>query len=325
MKPTWRGFVQRLLPTPVLLASALFHSVALADAAREPPILDVAPSAQALVDVKVTERLVALETADIDVPAPPGVGFRPPLYFRIRSVAPGSLRVELWELGKPHGARAVSSSGTKALEGRRISLVAAELARQLRSRRVAEIAALEDEGGAEGAESAGSARLPLHARFVWTLGARGAFVPRAEAWFLGPSADVSLAFDGGQRIALGGAWLMGRATGDSARWLEVRLAASQAFTLAPGADLAVGLDAAVASARFSGAAANGALALDSATGRAGVFARADFRLGRVAVLGAGPEIGVILHPLTLEGESEQARFSGVWLGGVITLAIDPAP
>jgi hypothetical protein len=316
--------VQRLFPTPVLLASVLLPSVAAAQAAREAPHLDVAPSAQALVDVKVTERLVALETADVDVPPPPGVGFRPPLYFRIRAISPGSLRVELWELGKPHGARAVSSSGTKALEGRRISLAAAELARQLRSRRVAEIAALEDTDGAERAQSGGIARLPLHARFVWTLSARGAAIPSSDTWFLGPGADVALAFDGGQRIAVGGAWLVGGAAGESTRWFEVRLAASQSFVLGPAAELAVGLDAAIASARFSGAAGGGALALDAATGRAGLFVRTDLRLGSLLVLGVGPEVGVILHPLTLESESGNSRFSGVWLGGALTLAVDPA-
>jgi hypothetical protein len=321
----WRGFAQRLLPTPVLLASALFPSAAAAQAARETPLLDVAPSAQARVDVKVTERLVALETADVDVPPPPGVGFRPPLYFRIREISPGSLRVELWELGKPHGARAVSSSGTKALEGRRISLAAAELARQLRSRRIAELAALEDTDGAEHAQSGGNARLPLHARFVWTLGGRGAVVPSSDTWFLGPSADVVLAFDGGQRIAVGGAWLAGLTSDETSRWFEVRLAASQSFALGSATEFAVGLDAAIASARFSGAASGGALALDAATGRAGLFARADFRLGSMVVLGVGSDVGVILHPLTLEGESGNARFSGVWLGGALTLAIDPAP
>lgn len=275
-------------------------------------------------DAKVTERLVALETADVDVPAPPGVGFRPPLYFRVRSVAAGSLRVELWELGKPHGARSLSASGAKALEGRRISLAAAELARQLRTRRLAELAALEDAGGEEGAEARGGARLPLYARFVWSAGARGAVLPASDTWFVGPGADVALAFDGGQRVGLGAAWLTGRAFGQSARWLEVRLAASQGFALG-GVELAVGLDAAVAASRFSHADERGAVALDAASGRAGAFVHADIRLGSLVVIGVGPSAGVLLRPLTLERATGNQRVEGLWLGGALTLSVDPAP
>jgi hypothetical protein len=264
---------------------------------------------------------VTLETADIDVAPPPGVGFRPPLYFRVRAVTPGSLRVELWELGRPHGARSVSSAGAPSLEARRIALAAAELARQLRKQRIAELAALEEAGSGDDTPAGKSARMPLYARFVWQAGARGAFALSSSAWLLGPHADVVLAFDGGQRLALGGAWLAGDTVGGSLRWFEGRLAVSQGFSVSRVTELEAGLDAAVVSFR---AHPEGEAPVDLLTGRAGLFARVNLRLGSVAVLGAGPDVGVLLHSVSYTHGNDTERLRGLWLGVGLTLQIDPA-
>jgi hypothetical protein len=273
----------------------------------------------------MTERLVSLETADIDVPPPPGVGFRPPLYFRVRSVAATSLRIELWELGRPHGARNVSSAGTLALEARRIALAAAELARTLRKRRIAEIAALEDEDGPARTPSGGNARVPLYARFVWSAGARAAALPAADTFFVGPQVDVALAFDGGQRLSLGGAWLGGAASDEPARWLELRLAASQEFALSHAMALSVGVDSAVASLKLARASDGGTSDDVGASARAGVFSRLTLRAGPALILGIGPDVGVILAPRTLERANGSERFGGLWLGGSLTLSVDRLP
>src|SRR5260221_10902041 len=222
----WTSAAQRWLPT---LASLISLALTLAEShiARgsqpDPVMVDVAPEAAPLIDSRATARLVALETADVDVPPPPGASFRPPLYFRIRPLSAASLRVELWELGQPYGARSVSAVGSNTLKARRIALAAAELARQLRQRRLAELRAARHAPEEDQGRATKRAGTPIYGRLGCGASARGASLGAADVWLLGPAIEATLHFSSGQRLSLGAAWLAGSAPvlgSSSERWLH---------------------------------------------------------------------------------------------------------
>jgi hypothetical protein len=298
--------------------------------------VEVDADASRVVDARVAERLVALETADVEVPPAPGVAVRAPLYFRVIGAKGASLRVELWELGRPYGARQVSSAGTQGLEARRIALAAAELARQLRERRMLEILAARRERAHALAPSPERAGLPIYGRIALAGGARFATIGISDAWVTGPHLDASLRFNSGPRLTLGGAWLAGawdaaRGGGGapasrSARWLEVTLAITQRVPLGSRLELDAGLSAAFASVRLASGAASGAAPLDTWSARGGAVARLEGVVGKHLALAFGPDIGAVLRPVDVSGqEGTSGRFGGLWLGGTLSAVIDPAP
>jgi hypothetical protein len=300
---------------------------------RARPILEVDAGASHVVDARVAERFVALETADVEVPPPPGVVVRAPLYFRVVALPGASLRVELWELGRPYGARSVSSTGTQSLEARRIALAAAELARQLRERRVLEIAAARRERSSAHAPAPPRAGFPIYGRVAWSGGARAATIGVSDAWLVGPHLDASLRFSSGPRLTLGGAWLAGAAdptdaSGASrgARWLEVTLALTRSVSLSRRVDLDVGLSAALASVRLASSRDAGHASLDTWSARGGALARVEAVLGRHVALAVGPDVGAVLRPIDTSGpDGAPGRLAGLWLGGTITAVVDPLP
>jgi hypothetical protein len=322
--------VRTLVLSSVLYCSLCGLAPSLKPAHAEPSrrvILDVEVRASKTLDPRATERLVALETADVDVPAPPDVAFSPPLYFRVLLLSPGQLRVELWELGQPTGARNVSSAGSDTLRSRRIGLAAAELARQLRSRRLSELARARRAEQDAGKEARVTAGFPVYGRVAWSAGARGAMLGAAKGWVVGPSTDFALHFGSGERVSLGAAWLQGQAQGPaslpddpSLRWLEVRLSLARAFVVANGTSLVLGADAAAASVRLGGAL--GSPPDDTWSARAGGFFRVEQRLSPRVGLAVGPDVGVLLHPLTLSRNGETARLTGAWLGASATFWLE---
>jgi len=290
-------------------------------------MVDVSRDAAALIEPRATERLIELETADVDVPAPPGATFRPPLYFRILVLSQTSLRVELWELGKQYGARSVSTVGSDNLKARRIALAAAELARRLRQQRLVEIAAEKAPKGGED-EDAKRALLPIYGRFTWDAGVRAAGIGPASAWVVGPSIDATLRFSSGPRLSLGAAWLVGQApefgSSASARWAEATLTYLHGFQLSPSFELSAGLTAAAGAVRISEPNGPASAPLDTWSSRAGLLVRAELRIARVLTLSAGPDVGVVLSPISATyDEGDQHRIGGIWLGGALTVTIDP--
>ena len=264
------------------------------------------------------------------MPAPPGVRRRPPLYFRVVALPGASLRVELWELGRPYGARSVSSTGTQSLEARRIALAAAELARQLRERRVLEIAAARREKSSAHAPSPPRAGFPIYGRVAWSGGARAATIGVSDAWLVGPHLDASLRFSSGPRLTLGGAWLAGATDASGAwrgaRWLEVTLALTRSVSLSRRVDLDVGLSAALASVRLASSRDAGHASLDTWSARGGALARVEAVLGRHVALAVGPDVGAVLRPIDTSGpDGAPGRLAGLWLGGTITAVVDPLP
>jgi hypothetical protein len=290
-------------------------------------MVDVSRDAAALIEPRATERLIELETADVDVPAPPGATFRPPLYFRIFALSQTSLRVELWELGKQYGARSVSTLGSDNLKARRIALTAAELARRLRQQRLAEIAALSAPKSGEDEDSK-RALLPIYGRFTWGAGVRGAAIGPSSAWVLGPAIDATLRFSSGPRLSLGAAWLVGQApefaASASAGWAEATLTYLHGFPLSPSFELSAGLTAAAGAVRIGEPSGPASAPLDTWSSRAGLLVRAEVRAARYLFLSAGPDVGVVLSPISATGEDgARQRIGGIWLGGALSVTIDP--
>jgi len=283
---------------------------------RPRPIVEIDAGAARAVDARVAERLVALETADIDVPLPPQRDVAAPLYFRIVPRPPASLEIQLWELGNPEGARSVSATGSTSLEARRIALAAAELARRFRERRVRELARRNVSEDASLTASDKAQGVPLYARLAWMAGVEAQFA--SKGFFVGPRVDAALRFRSGPRLSLGAAWLAGSVKRDgaseSARWLELPLAASNAFALSSVTALDVGLLASVASVHVSGAGAEPAL--DTWSSRGGLFARFEATLGRSLSIAVGPEASFVLHPV-------EGALSGVFIGGAVSAALTP--
>jgi hypothetical protein len=291
-------------------------------------MIDVDRDAYALIDVRATERLIELETADVDVPPPPASAVAPPLYFRILAASQSALRVELWELGQPYGARSVSAAGSATLKARRIALAAAELARRLRQRRLAEIA--ERQRAPESDESARSKHggFPIYGRLTWGAGLSGAAAGLSSAWLLGPAIDGTLRFSSGPRLSLGAAWLAGEAPvfspSASARFLQVSLSCVQGFPITRDFTVAAGLAASVAAVRIGEPRGPASAAVDTWSSHADLLLRGEGRLSRILSLALGPDVGVVLTPISATGsDGEVHRISGLWLGGALTLTIDP--
>jgi hypothetical protein len=290
-------------------------------------MVDVSRDAAALIEPRATERLIELETGDVDVPAPPGATFRPPLYFRILVLSPTSLRVELWELGKQYGARSVSTVGSDNLKARRLALAAAELARRLRQQRLAEIAAQKAPKSGED-ESQKRAQMPIYGRFTWGAEFHGAAIGPSSAWLLGPAIDATLRFSSGPRLSLGAAWLVGQApefgSSSSARWAEAAIGYVHGFPLSPSFELSAGLTAAAAAVRIGEPNGPASTPLETWSSRAGLLVRAEMRPARYLFLSAGPDVGVVLSPISATGEDgERHRIGGIWLGGALAVTIDP--
>jgi hypothetical protein len=291
-------------------------------------MIDVDHDAATLIDVRATERFIELETADVDVPPPPASPVAPPLYFRILAPSQVALRVELWELGQPYGARSVSAAGNASLKARRIALAAAELARRLRQRRLAEIA--ERQRAPESDESAGAKRagFPIYGRLAWSAGLSGAAPGVSSAWLLGPAIEATLRLGSGPRLSLGAAWLAGEApvfsSTASARFLQASLSCVQGFAIVPDLALTAGLAASVDAVRIAEPRGASSAALDTWSSHADLVLRLEARLARVVSLALGPDVGVLLTPISATGsDGDVHRISGLWLGGALTMTIDP--
>jgi len=291
-------------------------------------MVDVDREALPLIDARATERLIELETADVDVPPPATTAVPPPLYFRILVGSQTSLRVELWQLGQPYGARSVAVVGSANLKARRIALAAAELARRLRQQRLAEIAVRARVPESDDGDAAKRAGLPVYARFTWSAGLKGAALGVSSAWLLGPSIDATLRFSSGPRLALGAAWLAGEApafgSSASARFIDLGLTAVEGFALSPSVELSAGLSASVDAVRIGEPRGAVSAPLDTWSSRAGLLVRAEGRLARFLSLGIGPDVGVILTPVSDTGQDGSThRVAGLWLGGALTFTVDP--
>ena len=64
--------------------------------------------------------------------------------------------------------------------------------------------------------------------------------------------------------------------------------------------------------------------LDTWSSHADLLVRAEVRLARILSLGVGPDVGVLMTPLSATGsDGDVHRISGLWLGGALTMTLDP--
>lgn len=295
-------------------------------------VVEISPKAERYVDARLTRRLVEIELNDADVPPHPGSPRRRPnVYLRVMAVAPGSLRVELWDRGDFYGARRLSATDVKELLARRIALAAGALVRDLKVRRASEAHAVEREK-----EERERERQALAEALRWpaiTLEPRvsAALVGPGDLWLAGPGLSGQLRTRTGSRVGVGMSWMFGGAPAASGspgvRWLELSVTPEHAFPVGQGVDLAVGATAAAAAVHFTEVRAVDAVPteLDTWSARAVGRLMVEPHLGRYARLSAGPEVGAILRRMPIVDSSGEAeRVGGLWVGVSVALAIDPA-
>ena len=294
-------------------------------------LVEISDSAETLLDVRATRRLVALELADIEVPPAGGNQRSPrPLFFRIVQVE-RNLRVELWERGEFHGARVVS--GTNAggqLAARRVALAAAELARRLQRTRVYRAQREQVAAQVRAAAAALEARRALDGPFALRPSLELVSIGRMNGLLAGPRLVGQWQIIGvpsRTRVEAGVGWLAGGVPGSAnAEWLELSLAWMHRFSLAETLDWDFGVGVAVASVRLARVRSVDAIPDQNETwsARSGLLLRLEPRLSRHLRLSVGGEAGPLLRPIpfrTLAGDDERLR--GVWLGLSLGLVLTP--
>jgi hypothetical protein len=251
------------------------------------------------------------------------------LFFRVLSTRPAAVSVELWELGALHGTRHVSTEGSAQLRARRIALAAAELARQLRQRRLIEARRRKTPPPREAERPPGT---PVFARMTLSAAFTGAAMGPDDVWLVGPQLSGGLRFDNGARLELSARWMAGGAPAlagsSTVRWLELGLSPSYTSALSKRLSLDAGLTAAVAAVHLtdiSELSGEGG-ALDTWSARAAAFSRLELRLvDGWGWLCAGPDAGVVLRRLRVtDSAGEEHRLGGLWLGLTVAWLIDPA-
>ena len=241
---------------------------------------------------------------------------------------PEGIRVELWERGEFHGARSVSlSSGTSQLHARRIALAAAELARRLRGKRIAEAKRLSSprSNGDNGDDGLSSGR----PRAGIGAAVRAAGIGPSDLWLVGPELAGRLRLGESVRFELAGAWMQGQSPALSGSpttsWMELSLAPGYAAALARGLNL-------VASARFAAAIVhlNDVLAVDGIereeetwSARTAFELALEAKLSRAFALHVAPEAGVVLRRIPVLGRQRDfERLGGLWLGASLGVSFD---
>jgi hypothetical protein len=293
--------------------------------------IELGSKAERLVDPRLTRRLIQLELGDVEVPpVVNGIAAQqtPALFYRVLATRPEEIRVELWERGEFHGARSVSlSSGTSQLHARRIALAAAELARRLRGKRIAEAKRLlsprfngnnGDDGWSAGQPGAG-----VGAR------ARAAGIGPSDLWLAGPELAGRLRLGESLRFELAGAWMHGQAAALSGSpttsWMEMSIAPGYAAGLSRGLNLLTNLRFAAAIVHL-----NDVLAVDGVEREEETWsARTAFEIGLEATLSRTfalyvlPEAGVVLRRIPVLGrERDFERIGGLWLGASLGVSFD---
>jgi hypothetical protein len=252
------------------------------------------------------------------------------LFFRVLSVEPEVIRVELWERGVYYGARNVSiSSGSARLKARRIALAAAVLARRLQRQRIEEARRLAELQPSS--EELEARRLGQQLRAGFGASAVAALVGPGDFWLAGPALSGELRLAQHARLDFGAAWLMGSAPELSGappvQWFELSLLPAYSVPLAARFKISAGARFAAAAVHVSDVRAVDALPTeeDSWSARAAGVVRFEPHLGAGWIFGAGPEVGAVLRRIPVEDEAgKKERLGGLWLGAVLSLSYDRA-
>lgn len=289
-------------------------------------VIEINAAAERSLDARSARRLVALELADVDLPAA-SRGAEPALFYRVLGEERGLVRVELWERGKLHDARLVSASGGSGqLVARRVALAAAELARDLRQRRLVE-RRREERRRAQLLLKARAARERMREGPVALRSAVGV-VRGEELTLAGSSLSGELSLRGGLRVDFGGRLLLGQDGEGLARITWIELAVGPAHRFALGSALALDLGAFVAPAvvHIAGAEAVDAIASvrETWTARAGTALRLQPRLTRSLRASFGLDTSILLRSVAARfpGPREE-RYRGLTFGAELGLVFTP--
>lgn len=296
--------------------------------------IEIASDSEDEVDAKLVRRLIAIEIADVDVPADPAN--EPPLdvvlFFRVvpaeSSGTSKMLSVELWERGELHGTRRVSTSEGKRLTARRIAQASAQLVLGLRKRRLAEARRLKREAAREAAERAKPKPHLLRARLTLDVPTQAAWIS-GGGWLAGLGLQPTLRLDPGPRLGVGLNLMAGGAPEiDGLRYFELSVSPGYDFRVAEGLGLGLGVTLGAGAVQLRGAESVAGEAGQTTTwsGRAVVDFSVDARLSKQLVLSVGPQAGALLRPLNYRSQGApdvDSQLGGAWLGGQLSLRVDP--
>lgn len=287
--------------------------------------MEIDGAAERAVDARSARRLIALELSDVVVPSQSG-GRATELFVRVLGRDGGNLRLELWERGEFHGARALSRAGENPqLFARRVALAAAELGRRLARKRDA---ALQREARLKLAREERERRLrertqdgPVALRSELGF----AFVP-GRLWLAGPKATGELSLRGALRLDVAAEGWAGhlRSAGGAALY-GVSLGPAYRVALAPSVDWDF---AARASALSFQAPASRALdrvpdQQGSWTALAALSTRLELRLNRQLRASLGVEAGALLRAVSYVGSEGDERLRGLWGSASFGVVVTP--
>ena len=297
-----------------------------AQAAPASVVVEIDPAAERVVDARSARRLVPLEVSDVAVPAGAGARGGPLLFFRVLGRPDGSLRIELWERGEYHGARALTGAGENPqLVARRVALAAAELARRLARKREA---TLQREEKLRRAREASERELrertqdgPVALRAELGLGAAP-----GKLWLFGQQLTGELTLRGPLRLDVGGElWQGSLASSLRVELQGVSLGPAYRLALARRLDLDLGLRAAALLLQIPAARSlDGVTAEDSSwTARLSAAGRLQLGLTRQLRLGLGLEAGGLLRSVSYTAALPAEPLRGFWWATSLGLVVTP--
>ncbi|MDF3067145.1 MAG: hypothetical protein K0R38_2746 [Polyangiaceae bacterium] len=319
---------RRLLPANAerLLAALLtFFILSVAFAAPARVVVEIDVAAERAVDARSARRLIALELADVALPRQ-NAGRPAELFVRVLGREGGSLRLELWERGEFHGARALNGAGENPqLFARRVALAAAELGRRLARKREAalqrdarlKLAREERERRRREGTQDGPVALRSELGF--------AFVP-GRLWLGGSKVTSELTLRGALRLDIGAEGWAGhlRAVGGSALY-GVSLGPAYRVSLSPSVDWDVAARASVLSLQVPAS-----RSLDAIPGQQGSWTalvalstRLELRLTRQVRAHLGLEGGGLLRAVSYVGRAGNEDLRGPWASAALGLVVTP--
>ncbi len=298
-------------------------------------VVEIDRRASRLVDPTLTRRLVAIELSDLEVP--PAPGDEPPpesrsLFVRLIGEDEGSVRVELWELGRRLGMREVAFdvATSEQLRARRIALVAAALGREVAVARRREALRLAEQARVEqeARRVAAMAPPPVRAAIVGSL--RAASVGSADLLLAGPRLEGSLRLADGATLGVGLGLLSGPAVMLDGRppveWAELTVTPGWQARVAERARIGVGAEIGAVTAQLPRVQAVDGIdgQLSTWTSRAAGRVALELETGRLGSVELGLGAGLVLRPLPLVDQGGAARdLGGAWVGLDAGWVLDP--
>lgn len=309
-----------------LCCFAALASVTFAARAATPAsvVVEIDAPAERLVDGRSARRLVSLELSEVSLPANAQRG-APVLFFRVLGRPDGSLRVELWERGEYHGARALSGAGENAqLVARRVALAAAELGRRLARKREAQLA--RDEKLRRAREARLRAELERTQDGPLAVRPELVFARASGLTGLGERLTGELTLRGPLRLDVGGElWTGWLADSAHASLQGVSLAPAYRFSLLRALDLDLSAQVSALVVQVPTATALDGISNQNSswTARAGGAARLSLRLTRQLRAGVGLEAGGLLRRVGYTFQNRDADFGGAWWAGSLSVVFTP--